>query len=53
MIKEIKDFKREKLFEHYNSCTNPFSFITTEVEVTNIVEYCKIHRNLHNLIDFF
>lgn len=47
MIKEVKDFKRKELFDHYNDCDNPFIICTTKIDVTNIVKYCKIHRNFY------
>lgn len=31
MIEEVKDFYRKELFEHYNSCTNPFIIMTTKI----------------------
>lgn len=45
MIKEINNFDREKIFNHYHQCDNPFLNITTKIDVTNIVNYCKIHKN--------
>lgn len=47
MEKEIENFSRKVLFERYNERTNPFLYLTTELDVTNIVEYCKIHKNFY------
>ena len=37
MIKEVKDFKRKELFEHYNSADNPFVIVTTKIDITNVM----------------
>ena len=42
---EANEFKRKELFEHYDKKTNPFLFITTKVDVTNIYNYCKGKNN--------
>lgn len=47
MIKEVKDFKRKDLFENYNSRNNPFVIITTKIDITNVINYCKIHKNIY------
>ncbi len=52
MIQEVKDFKRKELFNHYHSCDNPFIICTTKIDVTNIVNYCKTHRNFYATIGF-
>lgn len=52
MIKEIKDFKRKELFEHYNSADNPFIIITTKIDVTNVINYCKVHKNTYATIGY-
>lgn len=44
MIKEIKNYDRMHLFNHYHSCTNPFVIITNKVDVTNVVDYCKKNK---------
>ena len=53
MIKEIEDFDRQELFDYYNSCTNPFIIITTKIDVTKIVEYCKLHRKFYATLGYF
>lgn len=52
MIKEIKEFKRKELFEHYNNCDNPFIICTIPIDVTNIVNYCKEHKNFYATMGF-
>lgn len=52
MIKEIQDFKRQDLFNNYHSFTNPFVFFTIELDVTNIVNYCKKHKNFYATLGF-
>ena len=52
MIKEVKDFKRKELFEHYNSCDNPFVISTMKIDVTNVVNYCKEHRNFYATLGY-
>lgn len=52
MIKEIENFKRKELFEHYNNCDNPFVIVTTKIDVTNIVNYCKKNKNFYATLGF-
>ena len=52
MIKEIKNFERKELFEHYHSFSNPFAISTTKIDITNIVNYCKKHRNFYATLGF-
>ena len=44
MRNEVKEFKRQRLFDLYDVRSNPFLFVTTKIDITNIVNYCKIHR---------
>ena len=53
MRKEIKDFKRKDLFEHYHSRTNPFSFVTTKIEITNLYHFCKKHKNFNATFSYY
>lgn len=52
MIKEIKDFKRREIFDHYHSCNNPFVILTTKIDITNVVNYCKKHKNFYATFGF-
>ena len=52
MIKEVENFSRQALFNHYNSFDNPFMYITTKIEVTNLVNYCKIHRHFYATLGY-
>lgn len=52
MKTEIKDFKRMDLFKYYNERTNPFAFVTTKVEITNIYNYCKKNKNYYATIGY-
>ena len=47
MIKEVENFERKELFDNYNSNDNPFVIVTTKIDVTNIVKYCKEHKNFY------
>lgn len=47
MIKEIKNFDREKIFNHYHICDNPFLNIATKVDVTNLVLFCKKYKSFY------
>lgn len=52
MRREVKDFKRKELFDMYHARCNPFLIITTKVDITNIVNYCKIHKNNYATIGY-
>lgn len=41
MKKEIINFERQKLFNHYNKNDNPFIYLTTKIDITNIYHKCK------------
>ena len=47
MIKKIDDFKRAEIFKHYDESDNPFLYLTTKIDVTNIVNFCKTHKNFY------
>ena len=40
-------FERTELFDHYHQNMNPFMIVTVPVDVTNVVNYCKIHKNFY------
>lgn len=52
MMREVKDFKRKEVFEHFNRCDNPFIIMTTKIDVTNIVKYCKVNKNFYATLGF-
>lgn len=41
MKKEIINFERQELFNHYNKNDNPFIYLTTKIDITNIYHKCK------------
>ncbi len=43
----VEDFNRKELYEYYNSRMNPFSFVTTKIDITNAYNYSRIHKNLY------
>ena len=52
MISEVVNYKRKDIFDHYNSCDNPFTIITTEFDVTNVVDYCKKNGNFYATLGY-
>ena len=44
MKEEIKNYCRQDLFDYYHKRSNPFVFVTTKIDITNIYDYCKIHK---------
>ena len=44
---EIKNWKRQTIYENYEAKINPFAFITTKIDVTNLVKFCKINKNFY------
>jgi len=52
MRQEVLDLKRKELFEYFDSKTNPFIILTTKIDVTNVVKYCKIHKNYYATIGY-
>ena len=48
--KEIKDYKRKDTFEHYNSMDRPFVTLTTKLDITKLVEYCKENKHYYATI---
>lgn len=51
-IIDLEDFERKDLFLHFNSRTNPFSFVTVKVDITNIIDYCKVYKNYYASIAY-
>lgn len=52
MIKEIENFDRKELFNHYHSFDNPFLICTTRIDITDLVNYCKVHKNFYATFGF-
>ena len=50
---EVKNFKRQKLFDTYHKMTNPYIYLTTKIDVTKIINYCKKHKNYYATIGYF
>ena len=44
MIKKIDNYSRMDIFNHYNSCDNPFVITTIKIDVTDVVNYCKKNK---------
>lgn len=53
MRTEIKNFKRQELFDMFNSRTNPFSFVTTRIDITNIYKLCEKKKNYYATIGYY
>lgn len=49
----IENFKREEIFKMYNSRTNPFSFVTTRIDITNIYNLCKVKKHYYATIAYY
>ncbi|MCX4364322.1 MAG: CatA-like O-acetyltransferase [Bacilli bacterium] len=49
----IENFKREEIFNMYNSRTNPFSFVTTRIDITNIYNLCKVKKHYYATIAYY
>lgn len=50
---EVKDYNRIDIFNHYNQNTNPFSFVTTKVDITKLYNFCKKHKNYYATIGYY
>ncbi len=53
MREEVKDFKRWDLFKYYHSKTNPFSFVTTKVDVKKLYDFCKKRKNYYATMGYY
>lgn len=53
MRQEVTNFSRKDLFEHYNANDNPFSFVTTRIDITNIIDLCKKYGKYYASIGYF
>ena len=46
----IEDYPRRDLLELYGNRTNPFSFITTKIDITKAYNYSLKHKNLYAVL---
>lgn len=53
MRTEVDNFKRQDLFELYNSRTNPFSMVTTKIDITNIYKKCQKYKHYYATIGYY
>lgn len=53
MREEVKGFNRQELFDYFKTKENPFSVITTEIDITNIYNLCKNHGCHYGSIAYF
>lgn len=53
MKTKVENFKRKEIFNLFDSRMNPFSIITTKIDVTNIYNFCKERKNIYGTIGFF
>lgn len=44
---EMKDYKRNHLFERYHKSENAFIILTTKIDVTPVVEYCNKNKRFY------
>ena len=51
-MNEVINFEREELFKHYNEMDNPFIIMTIPLNITRVVEYCKIHKHFYATMGF-
>ena len=53
MRTEIKNFKREELFHQYNNRTNAFSFVTVNIDITNLYKLGKLKGTHFGVISYY
>lgn len=51
-MNEVINFEREELFKHYNEMDSPFIIMTIPLNITRVVEYCKIHKHFYATMGF-
>lgn len=51
-MNEVINFEREELFKHYNEMDNPFIIMTISLNITRVVEYCKVHKHFYATMGF-
>lgn len=53
-IIDLNNWDRANLFQHFNSCTNPFIFITSEIDITKLYKFAKNNKlSMYASITFF
>lgn len=53
MRTEIKNFKRQDLFKTFQEKTNPFSFVTTKIDITNLYQFCRKNKNFYATMGYY
>lgn len=53
MRNEVQNFNRKDLFELYHARTNPFSFVTIKLDITNLYHFCKKNKNVYATIGYY
>ena len=41
---EITNFKRQGLFDYYHKKENPFLYVITKVDITNLYKYINLEK---------
>ncbi len=53
MKKKIEYFNRQPTFDFYKDKTNPFSIVTTKIDITNIYKLCKKYKHIYATIGYY
>ncbi len=53
MRREIKEFERKEIFDYYHKNINPFSFVTTKIDITKIYKKCQKTKNYYATIGYY
>lgn len=53
MREKVENFNRKELLENYHQNTNPFSFVTTRIEVTKLYQLCKKSKSTYATIGYY
>lgn len=51
-IIKLEEYERKDLFLNYDKNTNPFSFITIKLDITNVYEYCKENKHIYATLGY-
>lgn len=49
----VEKFNRQETFDHYKNKTNPFSIVTTRIDITKIHELCKTKKHIYATIGYY